>query len=453
MSAGTTGSGSFAITVPEGYRVGPWTVERPLGAGAFGSVYAAVRRAGPGGTPDRAALKFLPTGTCGPRQLRHLRDLAAREVELLGRLRAPRLIRMYETLTVDDPERPELDGATVLVLEEAADSLHTALPRLAPRERAEVLVQVCEGLAQLHGAGWVHGDIKPGNVLLMADGSARLGDFSTASELDGTHAYSPAFATADYTPPELLWSEFGERGTRTRPTADLWAFGVLAHVVLTDTFPLPGGTPSARRDAAVRYARGDEELRLSPELPDAWREIVTACLSRNHEDRALRAGRDAAALLERVRAAAQGRVPRRRRRRRPGLVVTGLAATAMGIALTAGMLLPDDPPGWERCAAGSICFFAERDGRGEMCTWVGGSKDWLKGGAACPWASERGAKSAYNNGYGPDMGTLLVDVALFTKPQYVDRMDCLTRGSRTNFSDPPKPRSHEWVPNCAASPS
>ncbi|MFD8986327.1 serine/threonine-protein kinase, partial [Streptomyces sp. NPDC059564] len=273
-----------ALAVPPGYRVGPWTVGRLLGAGAFGSVYAARRAAPEPGRPDRAALKVLPTGTRTPRQLGHLRELADRETEVLRRVRTPRLIRMYDVLTVDDPARPELDGATVLVLEEAAGSLEALLADGVPPAGPVLLAQVCEGLDQLHRAGWVHGDLKPGNVLLMPDGTARLADFNMAAELEGTHAYSPAFATPDYTPPDLLWSEVGERGMKIRPTADIWAFGVLAHVVLTGSLPLPGGSPAARRDAALRYARGEEELRLSPELPGPWREIVGDCLARRHED-------------------------------------------------------------------------------------------------------------------------------------------------------------------------
>jgi serine/threonine protein kinase len=255
---------SYAVPVPKGYRVGPWEVREALASGAFATVYAArlVEESDPE-MPSRAALKFLPTGTRTPRQLRHMRELTEREVELLGRLRAPRLIRMYDTLTVDDPGHPELDGATVLVLEQAEGSLDTVLehePR--PESGPALLAQVCEGLHQLHHAGWVHGDLKPANVLLLKDGSVRLADFNMAAELEGTHAYAPAFATPDYTPPELLWPEIDERGTRIRPTADVWAFGVLAHVVLTGSFPLPGGSTEARTDAATRYARGAEELRL-----------------------------------------------------------------------------------------------------------------------------------------------------------------------------------------------
>ncbi len=333
----------YAVPVPRGYRVGVWEVREPIATGAFGSVYTARRTAGAGGgLPDTAALKFLPTGTGTPRQLTHLRELVEREVELLRRLRQPRLIRMYETLTVDDPANGRLDGATVLVLERAEGSLSallTATPR--PPAGPALLAQVCAGLAQLHRAGWVHGDLKPANVLLMADGSVRLADFNMAAELEGTHAYTPAFSTPDYTPPELLWSEIGERGRRIRPSADVWAFGVLAHLVLTGSFPLPGGTATARRDAAIAYARGTDELRLSPELPPGWREIVGACLSRTH---AGRVGTDA--LLRRVAEATGGAATcpgrfslRPRARPRPTVLAASVAGLAALAALGYGVVI------------------------------------------------------------------------------------------------------------------
>ncbi|MFG3158339.1 protein kinase [Streptomyces sp. NPDC048232] len=374
----------YAVPVPKGYRIGPWEVREPLASGAFATVYDATRH--PAGTaerssdgvepPGRAALKFLPTGTRTPRQLHHLRDLAEREVQLLRRLRSPRLIRMYDALTVDDPGHPELDGATVLVLERAEGSLDAVLAR-TPRPDAGpgLLAQICEGLAQLHHAGWVHGDLKPANVLLMADGSARLADFNTAAELEGTHAYTPAFATPDYTPPELLWPEVDERGTRIRPSADVWAFGVLAHVVLTGGFPLPGGTSEARSDAAMRYARGREELRLSPALPAAWRGILQDCLAPTHGQRAT----DTAALLRRVEEAAgasrSARLPRLRPRRwrRPAL------AAAFAAALVGTVSLAYTAP-WESgpaAAAPPTCenpmVYGNADGRGYM---AGHSGTW-----------------------------------------------------------------------------
>ncbi|MFF3685558.1 serine/threonine protein kinase [Streptomyces sp. NPDC002187] len=453
----------YTVPVPKGYRVGPWTVGEPLGAGAFGSVYAARRTAAAPGLVERAALKFLPTGTRTPRQLRHLEELAEREVALLRRLRSPRLIRMYETLTVDDPMRPELDGATVLVLEEADGSLDALLADgPGPQWGPPLLVQVCEGLAQLHGAGWIHGDLKPANVLLMPDGTARLGDFNMAAELEGTHAYSPAFSTPDYTPPELLWTEIGERGVRIRPTADIWAFGVLAHVVLTGTMPLPGGTPTARRDAAVRYARGADELRLSPELPGPWHDIVADCLARTHAERA---AHDATSLLRRVEAAAAGTAAARRprlrtslrRRRTPQSLRRPLAAATAAVAALTALGFGVDrlagaggPEAYDRCADGTVCFFAESDGKGEMCSWVDGDDDWLTGTLGCAWTRARQPKSVFNNGHDNDMGAHLVDVVYFARTGWKERLGCITIRTKTNLTGAVGPRSHRWVESCDA---
>ncbi|WP_405956232.1 protein kinase domain-containing protein [Streptomyces phaeochromogenes] len=420
---------------------------------------------GTGPLPRRAALKFLPTGTRTPRQLHHLRELAHREQELLSRLRSPRLIRMYDALTVDDPDHPELDGATVLVLERAEGSLATLLDRSPhPPHGPALLAQVCEGLNQLHHAGWVHGDLKPANVLLMKDGSARLGDFNMAAEMEGTHAYAPAFATPDYTAPELLWSEVSERGTQIRPTADIWSFGVLAHLVLTGTFPLPGGTTEARCDAAVRYARGTEELRLSPELPTTWREIITDCLARTHEERALH---DAASLLRRVERAAgtsrSARLPRLRPRRRwrPALV-GALAAAALIVATTVVYATREDDQGlaygYHRCPADSVCFFSEPNGSGEMCSWDEDDTDWLSGPDTCEWTGDQPVKSIFNNSSDDENG--LGAVAYFrgrdftpvgadvTRENARNRTGCTSQRNQGNLAGTYAPLSHRWIARC-----
>ncbi|MER7411473.1 protein kinase [Streptomyces cacaoi] len=447
----------MTMELPPGYRVGSWEVREPIASGAFGSVYEGRREEG---EPQRAALKFLPTGTRTPRQLHHLRDLTQREVSLLRTLQRPRLIRMHEVLTVDDPQRPEVDGACVLVLEQA----HTSLDRLLADGGlipSSLLVQVCEGLAQLHTAGWVHGDLKPANVLLMRDSTVRLCDFNLAAELEGTHAYSPAFSTPDYTPPELLWSEIGERGQRIRPSTDMWAFGVLVHRVLTGAFPFPGGTSSARRDAALRYAQGGEGLRLSPELPDSWRQIVIDCLAPSHEERA---SFDAASLLRRCEEAAgtspAPRLPLSRRRR----VRLGALLVAAGLALIAGTatvtsLVVDgnagaresasrdtvEPHGYDRCKKGYVCFFTEPAGAGKMCSWYGFDEDWQTGTISCPWSGRQAPRSVFNNG----VEGKYTAVAYFREDDHHKKVGCISRLSRADLpEDLPKLRSHSWVTHC-----
>lgn len=474
----------YALPVPKGYRVGPWEVREPLASGAFATVYAG-RLTGAEG-PDRpreAALKFLPTGTRTPRQLRHLRDLTEREVDVLRRLRAPRLIRMYETLTVDDPDHPELDGATVLVLERAESSLDDVLEHTPASVSGPVLLtQICEGLHQLHHAGWVHGDLKPANVLLMKDGSVRLADFNLAAEMEGTHAYAPAFATPDHTAPELLWSEIHERGTQIRPSADVWAFGVLAHLVLTGTFPFPGGTPEARTDAVMRYARRAEELRLSPELPEAWREIVRDCLARTHADRVT--GEE---LLRRVEEAAgvarSPRLPRLRPRfwRRHPLLVASLATVLLAAGGTTGAAYlyvnqddgvpsytalplasaskgPDGKPvyGYHRCPEDHACFFSEYNGNGKMCKWRGDDANWAEGNESCTWAATAPVRSIFNNIADEREKHDLVywrgtdfEPAGADRRRMAQRSGCSTVNSMGNVGGRAAPRSHKLVGSCA----
>src|SRR5918998_411787 len=167
----------WAVPVSVGYRVDGWEVQTPIATGGWGSVYEGRRVRKPereDGVPDRAALKFLPTGTLTQRQLSHLSQMARREVQAYERLVHPRLIRLFETFAVDDPTCPHLDGAVVLVMELAADSLGNVLSRDTDRpihDAPRVIAEICEGLAHMHASGWVHGDLKPSNVLIMADGS------------------------------------------------------------------------------------------------------------------------------------------------------------------------------------------------------------------------------------------------------------------------------------------
>ncbi|WP_415952477.1 protein kinase domain-containing protein [Streptomyces sp. KLOTTS4A1] len=522
MSGPPRAEESLAVDVPAGFRVGPWKVREPVGSGAFATVYAAelvraeadgsvraepdgsvrgeaedsvqaeaedsvrVHKAPESGLPGEVALKFLPTGTRTPRQLRHLRELAEREVELLSRLRAPRLIRMYETRTAEAPEDPELDGATVLVLEKAGQSVEDLLADGPAPGAPALLAQVAEGIHQLHEAGWVHGDLKPANVLVMADGSVRLADFNMAAELEGTHAYTPAFATPDYTPPELLWPEMDERGARIRPSADIWAFGVLAHLVLTGTYPLPGATTEARVDAATRYARGTDTLRLSPELTDAWREIITDCLAPTHTGRS---ALDSATLLRRVEAVtgtgrpprlfrpprllrsphpshtqlSRARRPRTRRIRRPALLATVTAVVAL-LAASAFTYLGLRPQsgdglsyGYARCPLGSVCFFSEQNGMGDMCAWEQDDRDWLSGKEHCLWTREKPVRSIfYNSGEssgragvayyrGRDFTPVGEDI---TRPDSRMRTGCTAQRAQGNLAGTYAPRSHRFIEHC-----
>ncbi|MET7396855.1 protein kinase [Dactylosporangium sp. NPDC005572] len=272
----------WTVRVPDGYRVGSWRVTRGLASGSWSAVYAAVRDTG-----EQAALKFIPTGTLTSRQLSHLADMAGRELAVHRRLSHPNLVKLLDSLVVDDPAEPELDGATVIVLELAERTAATALAATGGGLPAasRLITEVCAGLACLHKAGWVHGDLKPSNILLMADGSVRLADFGLAAELDGTHAYLPPGGTADYVPPERWAEGLRPGGVAVRQTADIWALGVTACQLLTGQLPFAGVTSRARTAAARQFAEGRAALALPDGLTPQWRAFIVDCLAPDHRTR------------------------------------------------------------------------------------------------------------------------------------------------------------------------
>ncbi|MCX2182874.1 serine/threonine protein kinase [Streptomyces sp. SKN60] len=321
--------------LPPGHRVGDWIVDEPLGTGAWATVYAAhpaEAGAEEGADVPSVALKVMPTAGLAPRQARNVAEAAHREVELARATGHPRLVRLLGSLVLAAPDRPALDGAIVLVMERARCSLRERLATpVGAAEAARLITGICQGLAHLHAAGWVHADLKPENILIGTDGEVRLSDFGFAVELSGTHGYAPPMGTLDYLPPERWREPLGEQGVRIRPTADIWALGIVVHEVFTGgARPFPGATPTARGAAVQEYAAGRTALRLDPAVPESWRALATDCLAPSHE---ARAPHTAERLLARITADRPAR-PRRRRVLRAALLALAVCTAVGGAVLS-----------------------------------------------------------------------------------------------------------------------
>ncbi|WP_329269639.1 serine/threonine-protein kinase [Streptomyces pseudovenezuelae] len=329
----TSGAQEGALDMPRlpaGFRIDGWELDAVIGSGGWGTVYEA--RAVADGTI--VAVKVLPTGALAPGQRAALGELIAREARFSAEADHPHLVRTHAVCTVDAPDLPALDGSIALVMDRAEASLRQALDsagtgRPIP-DALRVLRGVAAGLAHMHGAGWVHGDLKPANVLLGAEGAVWLADFGLATELEGTHAYLPPLGTLDHVPPEWWSQRTGAGGTVVRPTADIWAFGVLAHQVLTGGLhPFPGATARARSFAAQAYARGSAPLRLDAGLEDDWRRLIEDCLAPDHAGRLRHTADSLSARIEHLAG------PRGRRRLLPVVAAALAAVSAAAIAATA----------------------------------------------------------------------------------------------------------------------
>ncbi|MCF2533778.1 protein kinase domain-containing protein [Yinghuangia soli] len=310
----------WAVRVPAGFRVGRWTVGAGIATGAWGSVYEAradgSARDGVPSAPVAAAVKFIPSGHTTPGHVAVLRDMAESETRFRSRMSHPRLIRTLEIATVAtaDAAAADADGAVAIVMERAASSLEQVLDAgpVAPAEASRLIEEICEGLAHIHAGGWLHGDLKPANILLADDGSVRLADFGLSAMLEGTHAYVPPRASSDYTPPEFASAPRTVRGLRSRASRDVWALGVIAYRLLAGTLPFTGASASDRQFQAIRHARGEPSVDFGV-LPARWRGFVADCLT---PDEQARRRHTSAELLRRARTIRAAEVQERSRHAR-----------------------------------------------------------------------------------------------------------------------------------------
>jgi serine/threonine protein kinase len=157
---------------------------------------------------------------------------------------------------------------------------------LPEREALSIASRLCDAVAYLHGRGFVHYDLKPGNVILGDDGSLRLIDLGLAHKIArGRFALSgpaPAIASAEYVAPEQL------RRRRGRTSVDIYALGAMLYEMLTGHAPFEGDDPfvlaSAREIGDPKAPRT-----LNPSISVQVEEIVLRALRRDPAERYLSA--------------------------------------------------------------------------------------------------------------------------------------------------------------------
>ncbi|HEV3145897.1 MAG TPA: serine/threonine-protein kinase [Gemmataceae bacterium] len=268
---GTLVSAEGIIEPPASFSIPGYEILGELGRGGMGVVYKARQiRA-----ERLVALKLmLHAGHAGSKA----RERFGLEVQAVARFQHPNIVQLYEV--------GEADGLPYFTLEFVPGgtlSKKIDLSLLSVRETATFMVILARAIGYAHRAGVVHRDLKPGNVLLAADGSPKIADFGLARKLgDDTHLThtGAVVGTPSYMAPEQASAETSAIG----PAADIYALGAILYELLTGRPPFVGATVLDIFD----QVRNSEPLPPSALQPRVPRDLETICLKCLQKDPAKR---------------------------------------------------------------------------------------------------------------------------------------------------------------------
>jgi serine/threonine-protein kinase len=296
---------------------GRYRLERRLGSGAMGTVWAALHV----GTERRVALKILrrDRDDAPTKRLRFLR-----EARLLGRVDHPNLVPVHDVF--------EDRGVAVLAMDLLdGESLGERLRRdgrLPLAEAARLLVGAFAAVDAAHAAGVVHRDLKPDNLFVTRgpDGpTLRVLDFGLAKLVRGDDSVPALTAAGEVlgTPPYMAPEQF--RGEAIDRRADVWAFGVVLYECLSGQRPFSGERFAQYFERVTTGARAPI-TEVAPALPRDVAALVERMLAVDARARPADL-RQCMAVLRRHTDDA-----RRRRRRVRGAVLITTAAASIAIA-------------------------------------------------------------------------------------------------------------------------
>ena len=276
MSAGVT-----LPLRPGEFVAGKYRVDRVLGIGGMGAVFAAEDPA----TGERVAIKcLLPIFADN----HDVRTRFLREGSATMRLQSPHIAQVSSTGTLDD-------GVPYIVMEHLdGRDLRTVMRGSGPLDvstAASYVTQVCEALAEAHALGIIHRDLKPANLFLTRrpSGAAliKVLDFGIAKytsasllgdQVEMTKTQAVLGSRAYMSPEQML------RPKEVDARADIWSLGVILYFFVTGLNPFTSDTTEGMIMRIVTGA-GEPLKTVLPEVPEGFDAIVKRCLSKRREDR------------------------------------------------------------------------------------------------------------------------------------------------------------------------
>ncbi len=255
-----------------GSKLGNYRIEKLLGRGRMGMVFLARDEA----LLRHVAVKVLAWSLADAKNQDPEAWLLS-EARNIARVSHPAVIQVHGVAK---------HGAHAYIAMEYVDgvSAEQVLKEKGPFEpglATEILLQIAGALQAAHEGGVIHRDVKPANILIRGDGTAKLGDFGMAIHRRGPSAAAtghPQVGTPLYTAPEI-WG-----GAEATPATDLYALGATYHHLLTGHPPFEAEDLPSLIQAHL-HQRPPRLAWIASRLPEGCAQLVERCLAKSPAER------------------------------------------------------------------------------------------------------------------------------------------------------------------------
>jgi serine/threonine protein kinase len=226
-----------------------------------------------------------------------------REAQIIGQLSNPCIVQLYDVGINEQ-------GIPFLVMEYVAGKTlegHLAPSTLTAQRACAWAADLASALALAHRAGIIHGDVKPGNILVTAENKVKLGDFGIARFASHISSSGRLMGTPAYLAPEQI------QGEPLDPRSDQFALGIVLYQMLTGVKPFDGSSLGAVC-AQILNADPERPSRRNPAVTPDLDRVVARCLAKNPADRFASCDELASALYPLARSHAHPAAPKIKRR-------------------------------------------------------------------------------------------------------------------------------------------
>jgi serine/threonine protein kinase len=252
---------------------GRYRLEARIGAGGMSTVYLAVDET----LQRQVAIKLMNREVASDSdQLERFR----REARAVAQLSHPHIVGVIDAGDDQDPAHPRPYIVLEYVEGETLKERIRRQGRLPVAEAVAYAIEIARALGAAHARHIVHRDVKPQNVLIDEEGSAKVTDFGIARTLDeeGLTMDGRVLGTTDYVSPEQAL------GQHVTGQSDLYSLGVVLYEMLTGEVPFKGDSQVAVAMKHVREELPDVQSKR-PEVSAALAAVVDTATSKRQEDR------------------------------------------------------------------------------------------------------------------------------------------------------------------------